>query len=269
MKRHIKQIEDRLPTISESLKTWNSMARKTYMLRYYHLQKVLAKESLRAILDVGCGDGLLLSFVSRVGESDIYLGIDFSLTKILYAHRRVKGSKRNWREAYFILADAEHLPLRGCCVDAVVLSEVLEHLQALEPALLESRRVLRQDRKVIVTAPSAFKLHGGPLMSRIKNLILCIADKPPKKRETSLKIRNKTLPHTDFTRSELEGLLKRVFQITKLQSISFNYVYVVLKRLLPTNIFSRLIYYLDMAISEIPFFCQTGNYWLVMGEKHE
>ena len=268
MKRQIKEIEDYLPTISETLKTWDSMSRKMYLLRYHRIQRVLAKERLRVILDAGCGDGMLLNFLSKVDESDVYVGIDFSLPKILDAHRKVKVSKRNWREAYFILADVDHLPLRDCCVNAVVLTEVLEHLPVSYFAILESGRVLMQNGKVVVTTPSAFKLRGGPL-GGIKNLILCVAYKPPKKRETSLKIRNKTLPHTDFTRSELEGLLKRVFQITKLQSISFNYVYVVLKRLLPTNIFSRLIYYLDMAISEIPFFCQTGNYWLVMGEKHE
>ena len=267
MKRQIKEIEDHLPTISETLETLDSMSTEMYLLRYYRIQRVLAKEHLRVILDAGCGDGMLLNFLSKVDGSDVYVGIDFSLSKILYAHQEVKVSKRKWREAYFILADVDYLPLRDCCVNAAVLTEVLEHLPVSYFALLESGRVLVQNGKVVVTTPSAFKSRGGPLW-RLRNLILCVADKPPKNRQTSLRIDSKALPHRDFTRSELKDLSERVFQITKLQSISFNYVYAMLKRLLPTNVFSALIYYLDVAVSEIPFLCQTGNYWLVVGAKH-
>jgi ubiquinone/menaquinone biosynthesis C-methylase UbiE len=85
-------------------------------------------------LDVGCGSGEYLFEVSKFCDEPI--GLDISSTYL----RRIK---RTNKEFSLIQADAQALPLKDKCIDHVLCSETIEHLQNPEIAIYEISRVAR------------------------------------------------------------------------------------------------------------------------------
>lgn len=62
-----------------------------------------------------------------------------------------------------VAGDAQKLPLADGCFDAVVCSEVLEHLPHPTAALAEARRVLKPGGKLLLCVPFLFRIHGDPV----------------------------------------------------------------------------------------------------------
>ena len=56
-------------------------------------------------------------------------------------------------EAAYQVGDLYYLPFAAECFDAVVLSEVVEHLEDIDAALAEARRVLRPRGRLVVSVP--------------------------------------------------------------------------------------------------------------------
>lgn len=113
------------------------------------IAKVL-KESLPAngkILDVGCGNGVISRHLGRLGF--IVLGIDVS-DKTIEKARSIDPAPN----VTFMKKSAEELAASGEKYDAVICSEVLEHLNhpgALLEVLYES---LAENGKLIITVPN-------------------------------------------------------------------------------------------------------------------
>lgn len=103
-----------------------------------------------AMLEVGCGDGVLLAAVnealaqhSRAPERVV--GLDLSSGRLARARERVRGA--------FACASAEALPLAPATFDLVVFAEVLEHVLLPHAALAEMRRVLRPGGRMLLSVP--------------------------------------------------------------------------------------------------------------------
>ncbi len=98
------------------------------------------------ILDVGCGNGNIARGIGSLGYQ--VLGIDFSQNAIRYA-----SSKNTLSNVEFRVCSAEELTTEQQ-FDAVICSEVLEHLH--EPHLLVStlEKVLRPGGILIATVPN-------------------------------------------------------------------------------------------------------------------
>jgi SAM-dependent methyltransferase len=62
-----------------------------------------------------------------------------------------------------VLCDAAHVPLESASFDAVILSEVLEHLLDPEATLHECARLLRPGGALLATAPFLFRVHPDPI----------------------------------------------------------------------------------------------------------
>lgn len=60
------------------------------------------------------------------------------------------------------LCSADAIPVDEEVFDAVVMSEVLEHLIEPEAALAEARRVLKPGGRLLATMPFLFPVHGDP-----------------------------------------------------------------------------------------------------------
>lgn len=89
----------------------------------------------RRVLDVGCGDGQVARLAKSVG-ADLVVGIDPTWNQITVAASRGGGISVS-------RADAAALPLTSESFDAVVACLVFEHIDAVDTALGEVARVLK------------------------------------------------------------------------------------------------------------------------------
>ncbi|CAM5420872.1 class I SAM-dependent methyltransferase [Streptomyces californicus] len=96
------------------------------------------------ILDIGCGDGTAAATAAPLLTGHRLIGVDWSQDALRRARPRMGAVVRG---------ELEHggLPLADGCADAVLFSEVLEHLVDPDQALDELRRVLRPGGHLIST----------------------------------------------------------------------------------------------------------------------
>lgn len=98
------------------------------------------------VLDVGCGQGFLLSLIAE--KADKAIGIDKSSESLAQARKGMNELKLNNVE--LILGDAEKLPFENETFDTVYSIGVLHHTAKTEEAIKEIRRVLRKDGTAVV-----------------------------------------------------------------------------------------------------------------------
>lgn len=98
------------------------------------------------VLDVGAGD-------APFGE----LFTHTSYTTLDWAHSPHEGAR-----AVDIVASADTIPVRDEAFDAVLLTQVLEHVPEPAKVMRELHRVLVPGGRVYVTAPLAWELHELP-----------------------------------------------------------------------------------------------------------
>mgnify|MGYP006302291305 CR=1 FL=1 len=112
------------------------------------------KNSSSRIADIGAGGGALLREMRRAYIHPI--GVDIAprnLRRISEAFR-----KKNITDVSFTAGDVYDLPFASECLDAMIMSEVLEHLEQPEKALTEAARILKPDAQLIVTVPYREKI---------------------------------------------------------------------------------------------------------------
>lgn len=61
-----------------------------------------------------------------------------------------------------LIASADHVPLSDASFDAVLLTQVLEHVSAPDSVLSEARRLLRAGGTILLTVPLVWELHELP-----------------------------------------------------------------------------------------------------------
>jgi SAM-dependent methyltransferase len=97
----------------------------------------------RAILDVGCGTGTMVTHLGRYGD---VTGIEASPEAVAFCHQRgVTNVQR---------ADGEVLPFADASFDLVTALDVIEHIDDDAGALSEMHRVLRPGGRMLVTVPA-------------------------------------------------------------------------------------------------------------------
>lgn len=100
------------------------------------------------LLDAGTGLGNVLFVAERAAPGAVAVGVDRS-------RERLGRAAAEGVTAPLAQADLHDLPVRAGTVDAVLCSEVLEHLADDRRALHELRRVLRPGGRLVVTVPHA------------------------------------------------------------------------------------------------------------------
>lgn len=105
----------------------------------------LPTDAQAAVIDVGCGVGILLEeLVTRYTR--VY-GLDISpesLALIEIPSSSLRG---------LVVGDGEHLPYRSAAFDAVVLRGALHHIPDVDQALREFRRVLKPGGTLLMVEP--------------------------------------------------------------------------------------------------------------------
>ena len=131
------------------LKNWsiyrNSFFRFISMSGHRVAQKLLNEHAgdQRIIVDVGCGNGIF----RELSNSDIYIGVDGSIDSL-------KELKIRHPDAIAIQADVTKLPFKKNCLSAVLCLHTLEHVYHIDEALVELKRVLSADGKLIFSIPT-------------------------------------------------------------------------------------------------------------------
>lgn len=103
------------------------------------------------ILDFGCGDGhidrAILKTCSKV------IGVDISLTRLKRANELIS-------EGRFVpvVADLTAIPFKDGCAELILCSSTLDHIPDPITALLQMKRLLRPDGKLLVELGNIFKL---------------------------------------------------------------------------------------------------------------
>lgn len=106
----------------------------------------------RVVVEVGSGYGGTTQCLSRMDGVALAVGVDADRTFIL-------KSVRPGYPASYVLANAEKgLPLRAASVDAMIASEVYEHLFHPEAFFEEARRIVRPGGKLVLTTPNTESL---------------------------------------------------------------------------------------------------------------
>ena len=97
------------------------------------------------ILDVGCGNGNLFTYL----PDDRYelFGVDFSNNMIAEAENRCGDT------ATFMVADAEKLPFDDDSFDMIICNASFHHYIHPTAVLMEMNRVLKDDGKILIGDP--------------------------------------------------------------------------------------------------------------------
>ena len=116
--------------------------------RMQFISRMVPASGVSRLLDAGCGTGELSGNLVNRGFNVIALDLGFE--SIHRAH--AKYSKENINIP-FVQGDVYRLPYKDGCFDAVVISEILEHLEKPQDALREAARILRPGGHIIVSTP--------------------------------------------------------------------------------------------------------------------
>jgi ubiquinone/menaquinone biosynthesis C-methylase UbiE len=115
--------------------------------RSYQVFLEFSKEHKPLTLDVGCGDRKKTLLFKKL-VSDI-VGLDISIEKI----RKVRE-----REINAVLGDAQFLPFRDNCFDAILSFHSIEHLVKPARALKEIHRTLRFRGFLLLVTPNKMRI---------------------------------------------------------------------------------------------------------------
>ncbi len=97
------------------------------------------------ILDIGCADG---TFGGKlVKQSAVVCGVDISPLAVGIAKKKLK-------DAFVTDLNNQKLPFKTKTFDLIIASEVIEHLYNPNNLLVESKRVLRDNGRLILTTPN-------------------------------------------------------------------------------------------------------------------
>lgn len=110
------------------------------------------------VLDLGCGEGRHVHGLYMLGGMHI-VGADLDEASLKKAEEGLVWLPEPAVEGgsvEFLKADATALPFADDHFDAVIVSEVLEHLPDYHAALREVRRVLKPEGRLCVTVPRAW-----------------------------------------------------------------------------------------------------------------
>lgn len=101
------------------------------------------------ILDVGCGNGIISSTLGRLG---------YEVTGIDVSEKAIQKARHNntLTNVHFEVLSAENLQVRNEVYDAIICSEVLEHLHSPVKLLQTLHSLLSPEGILIVTVPNGY-----------------------------------------------------------------------------------------------------------------
>jgi len=133
-----------------------------YALHFWLYKKYIVKylkpEPENIVLDIGCGLGHCLNFLTKFSEN--LVGLDIDLPSLIYAQKTTGAN--------YVLGKGEKMPFKDNSFDKLISFNILEHIQNDTLAIEEIKRVGKNGATVLVMVPS---LEGPRSQSKLKKLM--------------------------------------------------------------------------------------------------
>lgn len=110
------------------------------------------------VLDIGCGDGTAAATAAPLLRGHRVVGVDWSQDALTRARTHLSSTVRGE-------LGGGGLPFRTAAADAVLFSEVIEHLVDPDAALEEIRRVLRPGGHLMLSTPNLAAWYNRVLLA--------------------------------------------------------------------------------------------------------
>jgi ubiquinone/menaquinone biosynthesis C-methylase UbiE len=107
------------------------------------------KRSPRLVVDIGCGDAALGHLISEATGARV-VGIEPEPHGVEAAHKALAGAGSR---VEVVQGRGEELPFADGEASLVILSEVVEHLEDIDPVMDEAARVLGPDGALLMSTP--------------------------------------------------------------------------------------------------------------------
>jgi 2-polyprenyl-3-methyl-5-hydroxy-6-metoxy-1,4-benzoquinol methylase len=108
-------------------------------------------ENMHIVLDVGCGNGWAAKKLIPLGKKVI--SMDISTTNPVNSLKEVPHENHAG-----LIADVYNIPLKENSVDAIIASEILEHVPDPERFIINLVKLLKQNGKLIISIPYMEKI---------------------------------------------------------------------------------------------------------------
>jgi len=165
--------------------------------------KLVAKilKDCNKVLDVGCGDGLLLKLLPQA------VGLDVSKKALEIARKR--GIKNE-----IVVADARKMPFKDNEFDGVAVLDVIEHLypEDTDKVLSEIKRVAKPKAKIVLITPRPSGIHKFTVMGKVDKEIYDGLHLPLAK-ITIDDLRSSIVHVKEYKPKELRELLSKYYKI--------------------------------------------------------
>jgi len=107
--------------------------------------KSINLEKHNSVLDVGCGTGLLFSYVAN--KARMVVGLDIS-RKILF---QARAKAKKFPNVHLICADADNMPLKKVIFDYAFAVTLIQNMPNPPESLNEVERVTRENAFIVIT----------------------------------------------------------------------------------------------------------------------
>lgn len=114
--------------------------------------KILNVDTVKGILEVGCGQGTDALLISRYAHEVVAIDVSSNALKVATKLSHINSSSE---KTSFIVGDAQYLPLRDGLFDVVFCKDLLHHVSNSLSTLLEMERVAKKGGKVVAIEANA------------------------------------------------------------------------------------------------------------------
>lgn len=124
----------------------NPVVKWLFKKRMYIVLKYLEIIKTDTLIDMGCGDGSLLQLINERGiKIRAMWGIDLN-QKVVQLESQIKNC--NFRVQNILKTD-----FQNCTFDVVICLDILEHMKDIKMAIIEIKRILKDNSHLIISSP--------------------------------------------------------------------------------------------------------------------